>query len=151
MAGRCCRSYRAHAVDGKARIIEGRESDFGDRRIGIARRKGLDNPSFPEIACLTITVERGVVEVGVEFGEDLGDENRFVRIDLVTVIRDRKGGGIASNIHFPGERPGGCVDDGDSAFRVVGHIEQSSVRRQRTAPWLGTNRDRRHDLAPALG
>ena len=77
------------------------QGDFGDRRIGIARREGLDDPLFPEIALLTIAVEHGVDEVGVEFGEDLGDEDSFVRVVVVTVIRDRKGGGIASNIARP--------------------------------------------------
>ena len=71
---------RANAVGVKAGIGERLQGDFGDRRIGIARRKGLDHPLLPEIAGLTITVERGVDEVGVELGEDLGDEDRFVRV-----------------------------------------------------------------------
>ena len=40
----------------------------------------MDDPSFPEIACLTIAVESGVFEVGIEFGEDLGDEDRVVEM-----------------------------------------------------------------------
>ena len=66
---------RRYAVGGKAGIGERGEGDFGDRRIGIARREGVDNPSLPEIARLTIPVENGVFEVGVEFSEDLGDED----------------------------------------------------------------------------
>ncbi len=62
---------RGHAVGVKAGIGERLEGDFGDRRIGIARREGVDDPLFPEIARLTIAVEDGVDEVGVEFGEDL--------------------------------------------------------------------------------
>ena len=50
-------------------------------RTGIARRECLDDPLFPEIAHLTITVEHGVDEGGVEFGEDLGDKDCFVRIE----------------------------------------------------------------------
>ena len=78
--GAVLQKLKGHAVGGKAGIGERREGDFGDRRIGIARREGLDDPLLPEIARLTIAVENGVDEVGVEFGEDLGDEDRFVRV-----------------------------------------------------------------------
>ena len=67
---------RRYAVGGKAGIGERLQGDFGDRRIGIARREGLNDPLFPEIARLTIAVESGVFEVGVQFGEDLGDKDR---------------------------------------------------------------------------
>jgi len=44
---------------------------------------------LPEVARLTVAVESGVVEVGVEFGEDLGDEDRG---DVPgALIRDRNG------------------------------------------------------------
>ena len=86
----------------KPESASGDKGDFGDRRIGIARREGVDDPLFPEIAPLTIAVEDRVDEVGVEFGEDLGDEDCFVRVVAVAVIRDRNGGGIASNGHGPG-------------------------------------------------
>ena len=104
------------------------EGNFGDRRIGIPRLEGLDDPLFSEIAHLTIAVEHGVVEVGVELGEDLGDEDRFVRVVAVTVIRDRKGGGIAPNIHGPdGDRVERIAseEDGNGALRMVRHIEQT--------------------------
>ena len=53
------------AAGGKAGIGERGEGDFGDRRIGIARREGVDDPSFPEIAHLTIAVETGSTKSGL--------------------------------------------------------------------------------------
>ena len=46
----------------------------------------MDDPSFPEIAHLAITVEHRVDEVGVEFGEDLGDKDRSSNIIAVTAF-----------------------------------------------------------------
>ena len=71
--------------------------------------------------------------------------------DLVAVIGDGNGGGIASDIDFPYDRPQGRVDDGHGAFRVVGDIEQRAIRRQRAAPRLGAYLDRPHDpLLPEI-
>src|SRR5262249_31071137 len=69
---------RRYAVGVKTRIAETREGNFGDWRIGIARREGVDDPLLPEIAILTVTVELEVFEVGIEFGEDLCDKDRVV-------------------------------------------------------------------------
>ena len=135
---------KVRAAGEEAGIGYGRQGDLADWRIGIACRKRLDDPSLPEIAHLTTNAE-GVNEVRVQFSEDLSDKDGFVRIGLVTVIRDRNGGGIASDIDFPDEPPRGRVDDGHSAFRVVGDIEQRSIRRQRAAPWLSAHLDRPHD------
>ena len=128
----------------KAGIGERGEGDVVDRRIGIAHREGVDDPALPEIAHLTTNVE-GVDEVGVEFGEDLGDEDGFVRVVAVTVIGDRNGGGIPFNLHSPVEDRVERIardDDRYRSLRMVRHIEQIAVRRQRAAPRLGAHRDR---------
>ena len=36
----------------------------------------------------------------------------------------------------------------DRAFRVVGHVEQRSIWRQRAAPWFGADIDCLNDAAP---
>ena len=62
--------------------------------MGLARRKGVDHPALPEITRLTIAVELRVLKVGVEFGEDLGDEDRVVGAVTSPLIRDRNSGGF---------------------------------------------------------
>jgi len=70
--------------------------------------------------------EVGVDEVGVELGEDLCDEDRFVRVVVVTIIRDGNRGGIASHWHGPDrdrvERVA-SEEDGNGALGIVRHIE----------------------------
>ena len=92
---------------------------------------------------------RDRAEVGVEFGEDLGHEDRVVGDIAGAIIRDRKGGGIAPDIHGADDRPRGSIDDGHGTVRMVSHIEQGAVRRQRAAPRLCAHLDVLHD--PALG
>src|SRR5262249_13946578 len=100
---------------------------------------------------LTIAVEKGVFEVGVEFGEDLGDEDRG---DVPrALIRDGNGGGISSNLHSSVEDRVQWVaarddEDGYGALGMVRHIEQGAVRCQGAAPRLGAHRDLLH--FPAL-
>ena len=142
---------RRHAVGVKAGIGEGSQGDFGDRRIGIARREGVDDPSLPEIACLTIAVESGVFEVGIEFGEDLGDKDRVVGDVAGAPIRDRNGGGSTAHLHGPVEdRVKRIAGDEDryGARGMVSHIEQRAVRRQGAASRLGESLDRRRYPAP---
>src|ERR1700730_8894182 len=62
-------------VGGKAGIYEGLQRDFGDQRIAVARREGMDDALFSEIARLSIAIEDGVYEIGVEFGESVSDED----------------------------------------------------------------------------
>ena len=75
------RGFRAEvrAVGGEAGIGERGEGDFGDRRLALPAGKAWTTPRFPRSRA-SPTVERGVDEGGVEFGEDLGDEDRFVRV-----------------------------------------------------------------------
>ena len=142
---------RAHAVGGKAGIGERLQGDFGDRRIGIARREGVDDPLFPEIARLTIAVESGIFEVGVEFGEDLGDEDRVVGALPVPLSVIAMAVGLRptctapSRIGFSGLL---VIEDGYGALGMVRHIEQGAVRCQGAAPRLGAHPDLLH--FPAL-
>ena len=88
-----------------------------------------------EIASLAIAVESGVGEVGVEFGEGVGDEDRVVGDVAGALIRDRDGGRSAANLYGPVEdrveRIAGD-DDRHGAFGMVSHIEEepSGVRAQ---------------------
>jgi hypothetical protein len=115
----------------KPGIGERGEVDWGKRRIGITSREGVDDPAFAKIAHLTTKAE-GINEVGVEFGEDLGDEDGFVRVVRVTIISDRNGGGIPPNLHgHPMSRGERSISDEDSyrSLRMVRHVEQRTVRR----------------------
>jgi hypothetical protein len=107
----------------------------------MARRKGVDHPALPEITRLPIAVELRVLEVGVEFGEDLRDEDRVVGDVTRPLIRDRNSGGITSHDHGPPDGPPGSVDDGHRALCMVRHIEQGAVRGQGAAPRLGAHLD----------
>jgi hypothetical protein len=53
----------------------------------------VNDPLFSKVAPLTIAVEVGVNEIRVEFGKDLGDENRVVRdvAGALSVIASAKG------------------------------------------------------------
>ena len=54
---------------------------------------------FPEVARFSIAVESGILEVGIQLGEHLRDENRG---DVVrALIRDRNRCRIASDVHCP--------------------------------------------------
>src|SRR6185295_16374256 len=94
-------SAEGRATGGKARVRERGECDPGDRWSGIACREGVDNPSLSEIACFAIAVEVWVFEIRIEFGEDLGDENRVVGDVAGASICDRDGGGSAADLHRP--------------------------------------------------
>ena len=59
----------------------------------------MDHASLPEIARLATKAE-GIDEVGIELGEDLRDEDRFVRARY-PVIRDRDGRGIVPTSTVP--------------------------------------------------
>src|SRR5262249_47348202 len=101
---------------------------------------------LPEITRLTITVEIGVVEVGVEFGEDVGDKDRVVGDVPGALIRDRNGGGSTTHLYGPIEdwvERISSDDDGYGARGMVSHIEQRAVRSQGAASRFGEPRDRR--------
>ena len=92
---------RRNSVGVKAGIGERREVYWGDRRIGITRREGMDDPSLAKIAIFTVTVELRVFEIGVEFGEDLGDKDYIIGNIAGALVRDREGGWIAPNMTAP--------------------------------------------------
>ena len=73
--------------------------------LALPAGKAWTIPCFPRSRASPYR-RKGSSKLGVEFGEDLGDEDRFVRVVAVTVIRDRKGGGIAANVHGPVEERG---------------------------------------------
>ncbi len=86
----------------------------------------------------------GSTKSGLSSAKICGDEDGFVRVVVVAVIRDRNGGGIASNLHGPVEDRVERIardEDGYGALRMVRHIEQGAVRRQGAAPRLGAHRD----------
>src|SRR5262245_43729345 len=96
---------------GKAGIAERGESNFGDRRIGIACRESEDDPLLPEIARLPRAV-------GDEFGEELRHEDCVVGDSASAPICDRNGSGIACataritwivELHAADDRPRGSV------------------------------------------
>ena len=99
-------------LKGATRLALKPESVIGARVIlvigGLAlpAGKAWTTPCFPRSRASPLPSNIGIDEVGVEFGEDLGDEDRFVRVIAVTVIRDRKRGGIAPNIARPHQGPG---------------------------------------------
>jgi len=59
----------------KARICQRFQGDFGDQRIAVARREGVDNALLSEVATLAIAVKDGVGEVGIELGERISNED----------------------------------------------------------------------------
>jgi hypothetical protein len=142
---------RHNPVRVKAGICEGFQCDLSDRRVAVARRKGVDNALFSLIASLTITVKYRVGKVGVEFGEDISDEDGVIRDVAGALIRDRDGPGSAADCHRPiknrVERIAGD-NDRHRALGKVGHIEQRAIRRQSTAARLGTHVELRHLRVP---
>ena len=143
--GLAAHGFRAEvrAVGGKTGIGERGEGDFGDRRIAIARREGVDDTPLPEIAPLTIPVESGVTEVGVKFSEDLGDEDRFVGSLPVPLSVIAMAVGLRPTCTDPSRTglSGSRDDDGYGAFRVVRHIEKGAVRGQGAATRLRAHLD----------
>src|SRR5262249_31284692 len=89
---------RGCAIGGKSGITERGERDLRDRRIGVANGESVDDASLTEIAPLAIAVEGRILEVGVELGEDLRDEDGVVRDVPRALVRNRNGGRFAVHL-----------------------------------------------------
>src|SRR5262249_16173049 len=61
---------------------------------------------------------------GDPLGEEIGDEDRLVRVAVIAVIGDGDGGRVAADGTLSEHRPGGGADGGHCALRVEGDQEQ---------------------------
>ena len=52
-------------IRGKARICEGFQRDFGDRRTGVTRRESMNDTLLSKITGLAVAIKVGVDEVRI--------------------------------------------------------------------------------------
>ena len=119
--------------------------------LALPAGKAWTTPCFPRSRASPLPLNMGSTKSGLSSAKIWVTKTVSSASSVVTVIRDRKGGGIASNWHGPdGDRVERIAseEDGNGALGMVRHIEQIAVRRQRAAPRLGARGDVAHDPAP---